>query len=226
MIYVYIYLWGFSNTLSHSNAYFLINRVKKEHSVYIPKRSAAGGGPPPTPPRYTPLAAAASLLMENELAYAEKQYDSAVSQPDILILQERDIEWIDAENVEDPPALPDIFTASPPSPSPGPSNPSSGVPSPTPTPDPRPLPPKVSPSTSQPREGKKRKLSTDRKECYANINSRQEELHKAQLGLTEETQHQLRETCSAVREAAKEAQHAFASIANDSKRWLMKWYHF
>jgi len=127
-------------------------------------------------------------------------------------------EWIDAENVEDPPALPDIFTASPPSPSPGPSNPLSGVPSPTPTPDPRPLPPVVSPSTSQPREGKKRKLSTDRKKCYANTNSRQEELHKAQLGLTEETQHQLRETCSAVREAAREAQHAFASIANDSKR--------
>ena len=91
MIYVSIYLWGFSNTLSHSSAYFLINRVKKEHSVYIRKRSATGGGPPPTPPKYSPLAAAASLLMENELAYAEKQYDSAVSQPDILILQERDI---------------------------------------------------------------------------------------------------------------------------------------
>nr|XP_027218546.1 uncharacterized protein LOC113811076 [Penaeus vannamei] len=103
---------------------------------------------------------------------------TAVNQPDILILQEKDTEWIDEENVDDPPALTDNFKASPsPSPSPGPSNPSSGVPSRMPTPDPRPLPPVVSPFTSQQREGRKRKLSTERKKCYANINSRQEELH-------------------------------------------------
>ncbi|XP_069975053.1 uncharacterized protein [Penaeus vannamei] len=59
---------------------YIRTKVKKEHSLYIRKRSATGGGPPPTPPRHSPLAAAASLLMENELAYAEKQYDSAVSQ--------------------------------------------------------------------------------------------------------------------------------------------------
>lgn len=57
-------------------------------SIYIRKRSATGGGPPPKPPRYSPLAVL--LLFEWRMNLCTLSSMTAVNQPDILILQEKD----------------------------------------------------------------------------------------------------------------------------------------